>query len=79
VVDPFAQPLLYSRVYTRTNKNQLIALVRIIAGQIAAIERALETEAECSVLQQVAGARGAITVLLWTKSSKLQMSVENAM
>ena len=62
MVDPFAQPY-YGRVYTRTNKNQLIARVRRIAGQIAAIERALETEAECSViLQQVAGARGAITV-----------------
>ena len=51
--------------HTRTNKDQLVARVRRIAGQVAAIERALETETGCAVvLQQVAAARGAINGLM---------------
>lgn len=46
-------------------KDQLIARVRRIAGQIAAIEKAIDTEVGCAaVLQQVAGARGAINGLM---------------
>ena len=51
--------------HTSSNQTQLIARVRRIAGQIAAIERAIEEEAGCaSVLHQVAGARGAINGLM---------------
>ena len=51
--------------HTSSNQTQLIARVRRIAGQIAAIERAIEDEAGCaSVLHQVAGVRGAINGLM---------------
>lgn len=51
--------------HTATNKKKLVSRVRRIAGQIAAIERALESEAGCSlILQQVAAARGAMGGLL---------------
>lgn len=51
--------------HTQANKSQMIARVRRIAGQIAAIERAIEEEAGCAVvLHQVAGARGAIAGLM---------------
>lgn len=51
--------------HTRANKNRLIARVRRIAGQVAAIEKAIEAEAGCAtVLHQVAGARGAIGGLM---------------
>lgn len=51
--------------HTKANKDQLITRVRRIAGQVAAIERALEAEAGCAtVLQQVAAARGAIGGLM---------------
>lgn len=51
--------------HTKTNKDQLLARVRRIAGQMAAIERAISEEAGCStVLHQVAGARGAVNGLL---------------
>ncbi|TPE60706.1 metal-sensing transcriptional repressor [Sandaracinobacter neustonicus] len=44
-----------------TNKAKLLARVRRIAGQVAALERAIATDAECSaVLQQAAAARGAL-------------------
>jgi DNA-binding FrmR family transcriptional regulator len=47
------------------HKDQLLARVRRIAGQVAAIERAIDGEAGCSaVLHQVAGARGAINGLM---------------
>jgi len=52
-------------MHTKANKDQLLARVRRIAGQIAAIEKAIAEEAGCSVvLHQVAGARGAINGLL---------------
>jgi DNA-binding FrmR family transcriptional regulator len=51
--------------HLKTNKDQLIARIRRISGQMSAIERALETDASCSaVLQQVAAARGAINGLM---------------
>jgi DNA-binding FrmR family transcriptional regulator len=47
------------------NKGALVARVRRIAGQVAALERALEEDASCSVvLHQVAGVRGAINGLM---------------
>ena len=51
--------------YIRSNKAQLIARVRRIAGQMTAIEKAIDDEVSCAaVLQQVAGARGAINGLM---------------
>lgn len=47
-----------------TNRD-LIARVRRIAGQIAAVERALSDNADCAtVLHRVAAARGAVNGLL---------------
>ncbi|MBL8660967.1 MAG: metal/formaldehyde-sensitive transcriptional repressor [Rhodospirillales bacterium] len=51
--------------HTKSNKDQLLARVRRIAGQIAAIEKAIAEEAGCSaVLHQVAGVRGAVLGLM---------------
>ncbi len=51
--------------HTSNNRTQLVARTRRIAGQIAAVERALEAEAGCaSILQQVAAVRGAINGLM---------------
>lgn len=51
--------------HTVTNKKKLVGRVRRIAGQLSAIERAIEGEAGCSqILQQVAAARGAMGGLL---------------
>jgi DNA-binding FrmR family transcriptional regulator len=51
--------------HIKSNKDQLLARVRRIAGQIAAIERAIDGEAGCSaVLHQVAGVRGAVNGLM---------------
>ena len=51
--------------HTQTLRRQLITRVRRIAGQMAAIERALDTDAGCAaVLQQAAAARGAIGGLM---------------
>lgn len=51
--------------HTKANRDRLVARVRRIAGQMAAIERALESGIDCSaLLQQVAGARGAIGGLM---------------
>lgn len=51
--------------HTKSNKDQLLARVRRIAGQIAAIEKAITEEAGCSaVLHQVAGVRGAVLGLM---------------
>lgn len=51
--------------HTSTNKTKLVARVRRIAGQIGAIERAIESDTDCSqILQQVAAARGAMSGLL---------------
>jgi DNA-binding FrmR family transcriptional regulator len=46
-------------------KDPLLARVRRLAGQIAAIERAIEDDAGCAaILHQVAGMRGALEGLL---------------
>jgi DNA-binding FrmR family transcriptional regulator len=51
--------------HTQANKDQLLARTRRIAGQIAAIERAIGEEAGCAtILHQVAGVRGAIVGLM---------------
>ena len=51
--------------HTSTNKKKLVARVRRIAGQLGAIERAIESDTDCSqILQQVAAARGAMGGLL---------------
>lgn len=47
------------------NKDQLLARTRRIAGQVAAIERAIADEAGCAaILHQVAGVRGAVAGLM---------------
>jgi len=51
--------------HARTTKRALIARVHRIAGQVAAIERAISEDAGCStVLQQVAAVRGAVRGLM---------------
>ena len=51
--------------HTSPNKKKLVARVRRIAGQLGAIERAIDSEAGCSqILQQVAAAGGAMGGLL---------------
>jgi DNA-binding FrmR family transcriptional regulator len=51
--------------HLKAKKDPLIARARRIAGQMAAIERALESDAGCAaILQQVAAARGAINGLM---------------
>ncbi len=47
------------------DKKKLLSRVRRIGGQIAALERALEAEADCTdVLIQIAAAKGAIHGLM---------------
>ena len=51
--------------HTIQGKKPLLARVRRIQGQAAALERALEQEAECmAVLQQIAAIRGAVNGLM---------------
>ncbi|MEZ5688338.1 MAG: metal/formaldehyde-sensitive transcriptional repressor [Caenibius sp.] len=51
--------------HTISNQDQLLARVRRIAGQVAAIEKAIAGEAGCAVvLHQVAGVRGAVGGLM---------------
>lgn len=51
--------------HTLASKDQLLARVRRIAGQIGAIERAIAGEAGCAaILHQVAGVRGAVLGLM---------------
>lgn len=51
--------------HTKSGKDELLKRVKRIAGQVQAIERALEDEAECSkTLHLVAATRGAINGLL---------------
>ena len=51
--------------HTIQNKDQLLARVRRIAGQVAAIEKALLAEDGCStVLQRITAARGALNGLM---------------
>lgn len=51
--------------HTSANKDRLLARVRRIAGQMAAIEKAINDDAGCSaILHQVAGVRGAVNGLM---------------
>ncbi len=51
--------------HTITRKKPLLARVRRIQGQVAALERALQSDAEClGVLQQIAAVRGAVNGLM---------------
>ncbi|WP_091735575.1 metal/formaldehyde-sensitive transcriptional repressor [Phenylobacterium immobile] len=51
--------------HTTEHKAQLLARIRRIAGQVAAIEKAISDEAGCSaILHQVAGVRGAVLGLM---------------
>lgn len=52
--------------HTSREKDKLLARVRRIAGQVAAIETALKEEKDCSsVLQLIASCRGAIGGLMF--------------
>jgi FrmR/RcnR family transcriptional regulator, repressor of frmRAB operon len=47
------------------DKTKLLARVRRLAGQMAAIEKAIQEDASCAtVLHQVAGVRGAVSGLM---------------
>ena len=51
--------------HIKDNKAKLLARVRRLAGQVGAIERALDSDADCAaVLQQAAAVRGAINGLM---------------
>ncbi|WPL17044.1 Transcriptional repressor FrmR [Thiorhodovibrio winogradskyi] len=51
--------------HTIKDKKALLARVRRIQGQVAALERALEQDSDCSaVLQQIAAIRGAVNGLM---------------
>ncbi len=51
--------------HTIRERQKLLARVRRLRGQIEAIERALEAEAECGpVMHLIAGARGALAGLM---------------
>ncbi len=51
--------------HIRNNQDTLLARVRRIAGQVEAVERSLESEADCAqVLQLVAAVRGAVNGLM---------------
>jgi DNA-binding FrmR family transcriptional regulator len=51
--------------HTIREKGKLLARVRRIRGQVEAIERALDAEAECEqVMHLIAGARGAMAGLM---------------
>jgi len=51
--------------HTHANRDQLLARTRRIAGQVAAIERAIADDAGCgAILHQVAGVRGAVLGLM---------------
>ena len=51
--------------HTIRDKGKLLARIRRIQGQAAAIEKALQNEADCmDVLQQIAAIRGAVSGLM---------------
>ena len=51
--------------HLHASKTELIARVRRIAGQIGAVERALDSDAPCAdVLHRVAAVRGAVNGLM---------------
>ena len=52
-------------MHTIREKQKLLARVRRIRGQVEAIERAVESEADCDqVMHLIAGARGAMAGLM---------------
>ncbi len=52
-------------MHTIRQKQKLLGRVRRIQGQVAALERALETEADCDqVMHLIAAARGAMAGLM---------------
>jgi DNA-binding FrmR family transcriptional regulator len=51
--------------HVNRDKKKLLTRVRRIAGQVAALERALESDADCTdVLIQIAAAKGAMHGLM---------------
>ena len=51
--------------HTAASKQQIIARVRRIVGQLGGVERALEEDADCAaVLHLISGARGAMNGLM---------------
>ncbi|WP_298091201.1 metal/formaldehyde-sensitive transcriptional repressor, partial [uncultured Sphingomonas sp.] len=51
--------------HVTTNKDKIVARVRRIAGQVAAVERSVLTDAECAdTLHLVAAVRGAVAGLM---------------
>jgi FrmR/RcnR family transcriptional regulator, repressor of frmRAB operon len=51
--------------HTLKDKKNLVARVRRLRGQMEAIERAVESDAECArVMHLIAGVRGAVTGLM---------------
>ena len=51
--------------HLKNNKEALLARVRRLAGQIAAIEKAISDDVACNtILHQVAGVRGAVGGLM---------------
>jgi DNA-binding FrmR family transcriptional regulator len=65
--DGYYTPLYYWGIVTHTlqEKRKLLNRVRRIKGQVEAIERALEAEADCAdVMQQITSCRGAVNGLL---------------
>jgi FrmR/RcnR family transcriptional regulator, repressor of frmRAB operon len=58
-------PYLYVMTHTIREKKKLLARVGRIRGQIEAIERALNDEAECErVMHMIAGVRGSVAGLM---------------
>jgi DNA-binding FrmR family transcriptional regulator len=57
--------MVVNMAHTTKNKEKLLTRVRRIRGQVDAIERALESDQECSgVLQLMAACRGALNGLM---------------
>jgi DNA-binding FrmR family transcriptional regulator len=51
--------------HTKTEKQRLLTRIRRVRGQLEAVERAVESEADCAaVLQQVMACRGALDGLV---------------
>jgi FrmR/RcnR family transcriptional regulator, repressor of frmRAB operon len=51
--------------HTKTEKQKLLTRIRRVRGQLEAVERTVEMEAECAaVLQQITACRGALDGLV---------------
>ncbi len=54
-----------SMSHTKTEKQKLLTRIRRVRGQLEAVERTVETEAECAaILQQITACRGALDALV---------------